>query len=145
LPGHFVVQYLPEKGDGRLIDVFEGGKALTRQGADKRVQELGAESLTDSELKPAGKKAIVVRMLHNLLRIAGRNRDVSGTLHYLDAILAIDPEAAHDRLMRAVLRYQTGQKKEALADTEWFLDQDKKSPNTERALELRRLIEREEN
>jgi regulator of sirC expression with transglutaminase-like and TPR domain len=145
LPRHFVVQYLPEKGDGRLIDVFEGGKTLTRQGADKRVQELGAEPLTDSELKPAGKKAIIIRMLHNLFGIVGRNRDVAGTLHYLDAILTIDPEAAHDRLMRAVLRYQTGQKKEALADTEWFLDQDKKSPDTERALELRRAIEREGN
>jgi len=97
LPRHFVVQYLPEKGDGRLIDVFEGGKTLTRQGADKRVQELGAEPLTDSELKPAGKKAIIVRMLHNLLGIA----DAAGTLHYLDAILAIDPDAAHDRLVRA--------------------------------------------
>jgi serine protease Do len=145
LPRHFVVQYLPEKGDGLLIDVFEGGKTLTRQGADKRVQELGGEPLTDSEWKPAGKKAIVVRMLHNLLRIAGRNRDAAGTLHYLDAILAIDPDAADDRLIRAVLRYQTGQKKEALADTEWFLNQDKKNPDTKRALELRRLIESEGN
>jgi regulator of sirC expression with transglutaminase-like and TPR domain len=145
LPGHFVVQYQPEKGDDQLIDVFEGGKTLTRSEASKRVLEQTGEPLADSELKPAGKKAIIIRMLHNLFGIVGRNRDGVGTLHYLDAILTIDLEAAHDRLMRAVLRYQTGQKKEALADTEWFLNQDKKSPDRERALELRRVIEREGN
>jgi len=84
-------------------------------------------------------------MLHNLLGIAGPNRDAAETLHYLDAILAIDPDAAHDRLMRAVLHYQTGQKKEALVDTDWFLNQDRNGPDTERALELRRMIEREGN
>ncbi|HEV2948285.1 MAG TPA: tetratricopeptide repeat protein, partial [Gemmataceae bacterium] len=142
---HFVVQYLPEKGDGPLIDVFEGGKTLTREEASKRVLEQTGEPLTDSALKPAGKKAIIIRMFHNLLGIAGDNRDAAGTLHYLDAILAIDPDAARDRLMRAVLRYQTGKKKEALADTEWFLNQDKKNPDTKPALELRRVIEREGN
>ena len=145
LPGHFVVQYLPEKGDGLLIDVFDEGKTLTQQEADKRVLELSGEPLTDSELKPAGKKAIIVRMLHNLLAIADRNRDAADTLHYLDAILAIDPDAAHDRFMRAVLRYQSGQRKEAIADTEWLLNHGPKGADAERALELRRLIEREGN
>jgi regulator of sirC expression with transglutaminase-like and TPR domain len=145
LPRHFVVQYQTENGDGPLIDVYEGGKTLTREEANKRVQDLGGDALTDSDLKPASKKAIIVRMLHNLLGIARRDRDVAGMLHNLDAILAIDPDAAPDRLMRAVLRYQTGRKKEALADTEWFVNQDKKNPDTERALELRRLIESEGN
>jgi serine protease Do len=109
------------------------------------VQEQTGEPLTDEEMKPAGKKAIVVRMLHNLLGIAGRNRDAPTTLHYLDAILAIDPDAAHDRFMRAVLRYQSGQKKPALEDADWLLNHDPKAADAERALELRRLIEREGN
>jgi regulator of sirC expression with transglutaminase-like and TPR domain len=145
LPAHFVVQYQPDKGESQLIDVFEGGKTLTRQEANQRVQDQTGEPLTDEEMKPAGKKAIVVRMLHNLLGIAGRNRDAPATLRYLDAILAIDPDSARDRFMRAVLRYQSGQRKEALADTEWLLDHNPKGADTERALELRRMIEREGN
>lgn len=145
LPGHFVVQFFPEKGEGKLIDVFEGGKTLTREDAGKRIAEQTGEPLTPEEMKSAGKKAIIVRMLHNLLGIAGRNRDAAETLHYLDAILAIDPDATHDRLMRAVLRYQTGQKKEALEDTDWFTHHNVKGPDTERALELRRVIERDGN
>jgi regulator of sirC expression with transglutaminase-like and TPR domain len=145
MPGHFVVEHRPEKGEGQLIDVFEGGKTLTRKEANQRITEQTGEPLTDEELKPASKKAIVIRMLHNLLSIAGRNRDAPGTLHYFDAILAIDADAAHDRLMRAVFRFQSGQKKEALEDTEWFVDHHPKGPDTERALELRRLIEREGN
>jgi len=145
MPGHFVVQYQPEKGEGQLIDVFEGGKTLTRKEANQRVAEQTGEPLSDEELKPNNKKAIVIRILHNLLGIAGRNRDAPGTLHYLDAILAIDPDAAHDRLMRAALRYQSGQKKEALEDADWFVDHHPKGEDAERALELRRIIERERN
>src|SRR5262249_43675706 len=80
LPGHFVVRYQPEKGEGQLIDVFEGGKTLTRKEANQQVIDQTGEPLADEELKPAGKKAIVIRMLHNLLGIAGRNRDAPGTL-----------------------------------------------------------------
>jgi serine protease Do len=128
-----------------LIDVFEGGKSLSREDAAKRIVEQPGQPLTPEEMIPAGKKAIIVRMLHNLLGIAGRNRDAAETLHYLDAILAIDPDAGHDRFLRAVLLYQTGQKKEALEDTEWFTNHNLKGPDTERALELRRVIEREGN
>jgi regulator of sirC expression with transglutaminase-like and TPR domain len=145
LPGHFVVEFLPEKGDGQLIDVFEGGKSLTREDAGKRIVEQPGKPLIDTEMKPAGKKAIIVRMLHNLMGIAGANRDAPEALHYLDAILAIDPDAAHDRFLRAVLRYHSGQKKEALEDTDWFTNHNVKGPDTERALELRRVIEREGN
>lgn len=145
LPGHFVVQYLTEKGEGQLIDVFESGKTLTRENASQRVLEQTGQPLTDAELKPASKKAIIVRILHNLLGIAGRNRDAAETLHYLDAILTIDGDSTHDRLMRAVLLYQTGKKKEALNDTDWFLNHEKKGADAERALELRRVIEREGN
>src|SRR5205085_9152402 len=33
LPGHFIVQHLPAKGERQLIDVYGGGKALTREQA----------------------------------------------------------------------------------------------------------------
>jgi serine protease Do len=145
LPAHFVVQYQPDKGEGQLIDVFEGGKTLTRPEANQQVVDQTGEPLADKDWAPAGKRAIIIRMLHNLLGIAGRNRDAPATLHYLDTILAIDPDAAHDRFMRAVLRYQSGQRKEALADTDWLLNHDPKSADTDRAQELRRLIERERN
>ncbi|MFL5343064.1 MAG: transglutaminase family protein, partial [Gemmataceae bacterium] len=38
LPGHFVVRFLPAKGEPQLIDVFDGGKALSRPDAAKKVE-----------------------------------------------------------------------------------------------------------
>src|SRR5204862_766334 len=38
LPGHFVVRHVPAKGDPQLIDVFDGGKALSRQDAAEKVR-----------------------------------------------------------------------------------------------------------
>jgi regulator of sirC expression with transglutaminase-like and TPR domain len=145
LPGHFIVEFRPEKGDPLLIDVYEGGKPLTQKETAERVLEQTGQPLADKEVKSAGKKAIIVRILHNLLGIAGTNREAAETLRYLDAILAIDADAAHDRLMRAVIRYQSGQKKEALADTEWFLNHPSEGADEKRALELRRVIENEGN
>jgi len=31
LPGHFVVRHLPAQGEPQLLDVYEGGKAMSRR------------------------------------------------------------------------------------------------------------------
>src|SRR5262249_6426488 len=48
LPGHFVVKHVPARGGPaaeQLIDVFDGGKPLTREDA----QKLAGERLTDEQ------------------------------------------------------------------------------------------------
>jgi regulator of sirC expression with transglutaminase-like and TPR domain len=143
LPAHFVVQFVPAKGEGQLIDVFDGGKELSKEEANRLVLNLTGKALEEKELTPATKKAIIVRILRNLMKIAGRERDADKTLHYLDAILAIDPEAARERMMRALLRFQTGERQGALHDTDWLLEHHTAERDQEQIMELRRMIERE--
>src|SRR5262249_6316559 len=78
LPGHFVVQHVPAQDAGELIDVYEGGQPLSRDEADKKVRALARRPLKDEDLAPVTKRAIVVRMLHNLLGIARDERDGMG-------------------------------------------------------------------
>jgi serine protease Do len=144
LPAHFVVQFVPAKGEGQLVDVFDGGRTLSKEDANRKVLDLTGDALEEKQLEPASKKAIVIRMLRNLMGIAGRDRDPDKTLHYLDAILAIDAETARERMMRAWLRFQTGQRKGALDDTDWLLEHHPAEVDIERIRELRRLIERQE-
>ena len=59
LPGHFVVRRLPAKGTPQLIDVFDGGKTLTRDEAAKTVAGTAGTELTDEALKPVSKRLIV--------------------------------------------------------------------------------------
>jgi regulator of sirC expression with transglutaminase-like and TPR domain len=144
LPGHFIVKYVPAKGDDELIDVFEGGTPLSRAEAAKRVEALTEETLRDEHLAAAPKRAIVVRMLQNLMGLADRDHDAEGMLRYLDAIVAIAPDAAEERWSRAVLRFKMGRRDEALQDTDYLLEHGPKGLDRERVLEFRKLLDRPE-
>lgn len=114
VPGHFVVQYRPmnDTEDPVTFDPFDGGKRLTST-------ELLAIS-KDERLVPASKRQIVVRMLRNLIGIQlDEKSDL--TLPYLNMLLAVSPEESGERLSRAVLLYQAGQKKEAKEDIQWLV------------------------
>ena len=109
MPGHFIVRHVPAKGEAKLIDVYEGGKEMTREDAEKRVRAQYDRPLKDEDLAATGKKAILVRMLQNLLGLAQGDEDAYGMLRYLDAIVTITPDAGRERWMRAILRYNTRQ------------------------------------
>ncbi len=141
LPGHFVVRYVPAKGDAQLIDVFDGGKPLSRDEAARKVQSTAERALEDGDLAPVGKGAILVRMLHNLIGLARGNRDAEAMLRYLDTLLTITPDAAEERGNRAVLRYQTGRRQDALDDVDWLLEHKPEGLDVKRLREFRRLIE----
>ena len=108
LPGHFVVRHEPKEGKGQLIDVFDGGKLLDEDQAAKKSQGITGKLPAEKSLAAVSKKAILTRMLHNLVGIAEREKDRDGMLRYLDAILVIDPEAHDERWVRAVFRFQAG-------------------------------------
>ena len=63
---------------------------------------------------------MIVRMLHNLLGASGRKNDTTAALRYLNVILALEPELAESRWMRAVLAYQAGRYGVARADVDWL-------------------------
>jgi len=83
-----------------------------------------------------------VRMLHNLLGLAQRSQDMEGMLRYLDAIVAISPDAAQERFMRAVLFLRSGRRAEAIADADWLLEHHPEGINLNQVDELRRVLDK---
>jgi regulator of sirC expression with transglutaminase-like and TPR domain len=140
LPAHFVVRHVPAKGEPRLIDVYEGGKVLSREEAAKKVEALTGKPLRDEHLAATTKKAILVRMLHNLLNVANQERDTAGMLRYLDGILALNTDAGPERAVRAALLYQQGDRTRALQDVDWLLDHGPEDVDLDRVRQLRKAI-----
>ena len=143
LPGHFVVRHLPAKGDSGLIDVFDGGKVMTRSDAMKKVEAIAGVPLTEEHLKPVTKRQIILRMLTNLLNVTREERDLDGALRYLDAIVDVSPEPGRERFMRAVLNFQTGKKDLTRTDVDWLLEHEPAGVNLRDVRELQRLLEKE--
>ena len=144
LPGHFVVELRPTEGERQLIDVFGGGKLISRAEAEA----LSGGPIDEALLQPASKRQIVVRMLQNLLGVAQRERDVESMLRYLDASIPLDSLSAHEsplagnmRWSRAALRFQAGKLEKAREDVLWLLDHDTPGVPRESVEELSRLLE----
>ncbi len=144
LPGHFVVRHVPAKGEAQLIDVYEGGQPLSREDAEKKVHEITGRPLRDEDLAAVDKRTIIVRMLHNLLNVAEREKDQEGMLRYLSAIIAVAPDAAQQRGMRAILRHKAGDRDGALQDVDWLIEHQPEGIDMEALREFRRLITRPE-
>ena len=88
-------------------------------------------------------------MLFNLvpylaLRIARRDSDVKSALRYLDTILAVNPDAPSEHMLRAAARFQLGNREGALEDVDWILDHQPENINLERVREFRKMLERRE-
>ena len=142
LPGHFIVKLSPKTGDAQLIDVFDGGRTLSRDDADALVRGAAGRPLDDADLKPIEPRAMLVRMLHNLRGIAGRSEDATAMLRYLDGILTISPDSAEDRMYRAFFRYRSGMNEQALEDLAWLIEHEPEGIELARVRELRDTVER---
>ena len=68
--------------------------------------------------------------------------DAEGMLRYVDAILAISPDAGQERFMRAVLLLQNGRRAEAIADADWLLEHHPEGINLNQVDELRRVLDK---
>lgn len=122
LPGHFIVRQHLANGGSQLIDAFNEGELLDRADAAKILRDNQRRELVEDDLQPASRKQILLRMLGNLRGLAERDGDHEAILRYLEAAIAIDPESVADRGMRAVARFQTGRRDAAVADLDWFLE-----------------------
>jgi regulator of sirC expression with transglutaminase-like and TPR domain len=142
-PGHFVVRLLPAKGDGLFVDVFENGATFDLDEAKQRIDARGL-LFRDDHVAPATKKAIIVRMLYNLLNVAQKDSDTDAGLRYLNGILLLDPEANEERFTRSALRYNKGLKKDALDDINFILEHTPEGSGGKKKLnDLKRMIEKE--
>ena len=112
--------------DGKLLccDVNEEWAAIAR----RYFREAGLDSIIDGR--------------ERLMGVAREEGDGPGLLRYMDAILTVTPEAAEERWMRAVLRYQNGERAGARADVDWLLAREPDGVPLERVRELQRALER---
>ena len=140
LPGHFMVRYSPRTGDDQIIDVFNGGKTISRSEAQERVFEATGDGFRDADYATTTKREIVVRMLRNLIGISERSESAAGVLRYQDLIVALQPEVARERLTRARMRLQSGDTPGAKQDLKWLLDGESPGVDLERIAELYRSL-----
>ncbi len=146
LPGHFVVAYVPPEGEPQLIDVFEGAEPVSREDAEKRIARSTDREYSEEQMQkffePTTKRAIIFRMLQNLLSIS---QGKPPALHrYLNAMLAIDPDHGPYHFLRAVVRYELDQRQPALDDITWLLEHEPAGVDLEQVRALRAELEREE-
>ncbi|HYT90556.1 MAG TPA: transglutaminase-like domain-containing protein, partial [Gemmataceae bacterium] len=144
LPGHFVVRHVPAKGKPQLIDVFEDGKPLSRAEAEQKVRDVTGEAPHAEMFAAVGKRAILVRMLHNLRALTQKEGDAPSFLRYQDALLTLIPDSAEERFLRARARFETGDRAGAIADLDWLLEHNPPGVDREAITKLRRLLSRQE-
>jgi len=141
LPGHFIVRFKPSNGPSQLIDPFDQGKRLTRKEAMQKVAATKNLEWDDEFLKAESKRAILVRMLRNLMGVARDDEDPEAMLRYVETVLVIEPDSGLDRWYRAILRFQTGRLTEALVDVNWVLREQPANVEMPRARQLKRILE----
>jgi serine protease Do len=122
LPGKFMVGFHPgPDAPLQLVDVFERGKRLSLEEAERELNDFVA--FPPEMLQPATNKAIVLRMIKNLLSAALDDEDAANqALPYLNLVLALAPESPPERFARARLRQTEGDKSGAREDIQWLMD-----------------------
>ena len=122
LPGHFIVQY----DDGRFsafLDVFHGGKAITRERCWDIAGESTGQDYSGNEdvLQPADNRSIVFRMLNNLRGIYVQQKEWPKASLVFDLLIESEPEWAEGYRSRGVIHLHLEKLKSAKSDLERYL------------------------
>ena len=136
LPGHFVVAQLRGKKEPQLIDVYEGAKLLTRKDAGEIIRNIAGIPLQDAHLEPVDNRAIIVRMLRNLIGVSNDKEPPETVLRYLNTLILLQPDSPQERLNRALMHMRLKKNEKAKEDVRWLLDNNPPGFNRERLLEL---------
>lgn len=140
MPGHMLVKFMPAEGGEQLLDVFEGGKVITREEADELAIDYTGAPLRAEQLRNATKREIITRIVRNLLGIAQRSELPNDTLRYLDLIVALNPDSSLERLNRGMLRLRGGDTPGARQDLKWLLDNNPPGIDLDRVAEVLRAL-----
>jgi len=136
LPGHFVVAQLRDNKEPQLIDVYEGAKLLTRKDAEEILRNIAGIPLQDAHLEPVDNRAIIVRMLRNLIGVSNDNETPETLLRYLNTLILLQPDSPQEHLNRALMYMRLKKNEKAKDDVRWLLDKNPPGFNRERLLEL---------
>jgi regulator of sirC expression with transglutaminase-like and TPR domain len=126
-PGHFLMRCPPEPGDRSdveplIVDPFHGGAVLSDADCARLLRtHVGIDLLHPSMLQPAGKRAILLRMLLNLKRAYVRIRAFRMAHDVSDLVVALDPSALMELRDRGLLASHLQEYGSALRDLENFL------------------------
>ena len=136
MPGHFLLKHYDAEGRQLVLDPFHQGQLLTPEDCQQRLDQIygGGMRLAPEMLVAITRRQILVRMLSNLKTIYLSRRDLRRALPVVDLVLAIYPRSAEDVKQRAVLRFNLGQTRGALADFDDYL---KMAPEASDADEIR--------
>ncbi|WP_010582053.1 transglutaminase family protein [Schlesneria paludicola] len=124
MPSHFLTRHEPKTGPAQLVDVFDRGKSLTPAEAQAMCEELSGLPWQESYLQTITSRAILERMLRNLVNVARESRDAERMLRYTEAVLCLNPESAQDHLNLGILCYQTQRWQQARSAVEWLSTHD---------------------
>jgi regulator of sirC expression with transglutaminase-like and TPR domain len=123
MPGHFLLKHYDIAGRSTLIDVFEGGRVVTEDDCQKKLNAIwdGQLVLQPQFLLPVTRRQMLTRMLNNLKTIYLSQRNFRKTLRIVDLILVSYPRSPEDVKQRAVLRYNLDDYRGALTDFEEYV------------------------
>ncbi len=141
-PGHFLVQFVNNAGDKEWIDAFDRGKRLRLKDLQQLIQQSG-DSWSEDYLNISPPKAILSRMLNNLLGIANRAENTEQMLRYLNALVTINEDQAtsRTRILRMITAHRLKQFDLALTDARWLMEQRPDDVDLQAVEELIRVIE----
>ncbi len=137
VPRHFIVRHKPEKEEATLIDVFDDCKIISLEDASR----LSGTVLDSNALVVSSRRGILERMIRNLVNVSTIERDVQSLLRYLDLLLLVRKDAAHERWQRAVLRARTGQPAGAAEDLDWLIEHHPEGVDMNAVESLRRNLQ----
>lgn len=122
LPGHFVVAHNRKKQTPQLIDVFDGGKLISKEDAKFIVASTTARGWDENYLSPVSKKQILFRVLLNLRGIAESQDDRDAILRYLELMFVLDPDDVAIKGTRALLLFQKGFHQKAIRELDQIIE-----------------------
>ena len=104
------------------------------------VESYAGRRIRPEDLRAQETKAILIRVVNNLMGVASRSSDVDAIHRYCEALVAIDPDSAESRILRSQARAMTKRNAGAIEDLDWLIERAPPGFDRVRALELRNSL-----
>jgi regulator of sirC expression with transglutaminase-like and TPR domain len=135
LPGHFIVRaYEDAYGDaeGTLVDPFNR-KVTDEEECQRRLDGIydGAVTIGEEHLRAASVRAILTRVLGNLKAVYIRAELFRRSLAAVERILLVTPHDLDERRDRGMLLAQLNRMREAVAETQTYLNLAPNAPDSD--------------
>jgi len=134
-PGHFLVRFKGEAID-LLIDPYDGGAVRFEDEAQELLDRVygGMVRVSDSFLKVATKREMLVRLLMNMKSLYLNVGDHRRALAAVERVLLIRPVTPQEIRDRGVILARLGRKQEALEQLEAYLNVAPEAADSQRIL-----------